>query len=445
MRFFRHLPLASLLLGLFVVPATAATYFVAPDGTDTNPGTIEQPFATLGRAQQEVAPGDTVYLRGGTYPVDESQIAYKRRIWAHVFRLNKSGTEEAPIRYWAYENERPVFDFSAVKPTGMRVHAFSVSGSWLHFRGIEVVGVQVTMKGHTQSICFASDGSHNIFEQLSMHDGMAIGIYAVRGSDNVFLNCDAYNNYDSVSEGGRGGNVDGFGCHPVPGATGNVFRGCRAWFNSDDGFDCINAAETVRFENCWAFWNGYGPEFTRRADGNGFKAGGYAGTPVFRLPRPIPRHEVVKCLAVRNKAYGFYANHHIGGCDWLNNTGYRNGANFNMLSRQKDNATDVPGYGHVLKNNLSFRGRDLVNVDEEECELSHNSFDDAVDVSSDDFRSLDEQQLLLPRQADGELPEITLLHLSPGSDCIDRGISVGISFEGESPDLGAFETGIGRK
>jgi|GEM_PF-3956669 len=42
-----------------------------------------------------------------------------------------------------------------------------------------------------------------------MHDGMAIGIYSLRGSHNLFLNCDAFNNYDSISEGGRGGNTDG--------------------------------------------------------------------------------------------------------------------------------------------------------------------------------------------------------------------------------------------
>ena len=65
-------------------------------------------------------------------------------------------------------------------------------------------------------------------------------------------------------------------------------------------------------------------------DGNGFKAGGYGSTPADKLPDPIPRHTVRFCLAVRNKANGFYANHHPGGSDWLNNAGYRNGADFNM-------------------------------------------------------------------------------------------------------------------
>ena len=49
----------------------------------------------------------------------------------------------------------------------------------------------------------------------------------------------------------------------------HVFRSCRAWFNSDDGFDCINSAEVLTIENCWAFYNGYTPDFTPLADGNG--------------------------------------------------------------------------------------------------------------------------------------------------------------------------------
>src|SRR3954454_14772443 len=258
--------------------AGALEVYVAPAGDDANAGTLDKPFATIGRAQQAVGPGDTVYLRGGTYAMRENQITAKERIFARVNVLDKSGTSGKPINYFAYNGERPVFDLSAVKPA-MRVTAFYVSGSWVHIKGLEVIGVQVTLKGHTQSICFENQGSHNVYEMLSMHDGQAIGIYSIRGSDNLFLNCDAYNNWDYTSEDGKGGNVDGFGCHPPKGGTGNVFRGCRAWFNSDDGYDCINAHEPVTFEHCWAMYNGLSPKKDRLADGNGFKAGGYGSAP----------------------------------------------------------------------------------------------------------------------------------------------------------------------
>lgn len=418
----------------------AAEFFVAPAGNDDNPGTLERPFATVQRAQGAAGPGDTVYMRGGTYAMKESQIARRQRIWAYVTYLDKSGTPGKRINYWAYKGERPIFDFSAVKPEGLRVDAFYVSASWVHIKGLEVTGVQVTIKGHTQSICFENDGSHNIYELLSMHDGQAIGLYSVRGSDNLFLNCDAYRNHDFTSEDGKGGNVDGFGCHPPKGGTGNVFRGCRAWLNSDDGFDCIGARESVTFENCWALYSGYSPDFKSLGDGNGFKAGGYGSTPAAQLPNPIPRHVIRFCLAVRNKSSGFYSNHHPGGSDWLNNTAYRNGTNYNMLCRMADNVTDVDGYGHKLRNNLSYNSRrDVSRLDLSKNDAANNSFTLGLAVSDKDFVSLDESELVRPRQANGDLPAIGFMHPAPGSVLIDKGVDVGLPFRGAAPDLGAFE------
>jgi hypothetical protein len=276
----------------------AAEVYVAPVGRDDNPGTLEKPFATVQRAQTAAAPGDTVLIRGGTYRMTEAQITRTQGIFARVTVLDRSGEPGKPITYRAYQDERPVFDLSAVKPAGKRVTAFYVSGSWLHLVGLDVTGVQVTIKTHTQSICFESQGSNNVFERLSMHDGQAIGLYHVRGKDNLFLNCDAWNNWDRTSEDGKGGNVDGFGCHPPRGSTGNVFRGCRAWFNSDDGYDCINSHEPVVFENCWAMYNGLSPARERLADGNGFKAGGYGSRPAAQVSNPVPQHVVRFCVAV---------------------------------------------------------------------------------------------------------------------------------------------------
>ncbi|MHC5061773.1 MAG: right-handed parallel beta-helix repeat-containing protein [Planctomycetota bacterium] len=45
--------------------ASAATYYVAPGGSDANPGTLAQPFASITKAQDAASFGDMVYLRGG--------------------------------------------------------------------------------------------------------------------------------------------------------------------------------------------------------------------------------------------------------------------------------------------------------------------------------------------------------------------------------------------
>lgn len=216
-----------LLLTGFATPALSKIYYVATNGNDANTGTISSPFLTIQRAQTSAAAGDTVYIRGGTYAMATSQIAQYSSIWAYVTLLNKSGTSNNRIKYWNYPNEKPVFNYSSINPAGYRITAFQVTGSWIHIRGIEVVGVQVNITTHTQSECFENQGSNNIYERLSMHDGKAIGFYLTKGGNNLILNCDAYNNWDNVSENKLGGNVDGFGCHPNNdgvGYTNNVFR-----------------------------------------------------------------------------------------------------------------------------------------------------------------------------------------------------------------------------
>ncbi|MEO7311202.1 MAG: hypothetical protein ABIX01_12445 [Chitinophagaceae bacterium] len=201
------------------------------------------------------------------------------------------------------------------------------------------------------------------------------------------------------------------------------------------------------FENCWAFYNGYGTSFGSLGDGNGFKAGGYGGRAAADVPNPVPRNTVRFCLAVRNKANGFYSNHHIQGSDWYNNSAYLNGINYNMLNRLADNKTDVPGYHHIMKNNLGFAARsaEYANINTDSSDVTNNYFNLPVKVSEADFISLDQSQLTAPRQADGSLPAIDFMKLKPGSALIDLGVNVGFPFQGKAPDLGYRENGIGLK
>lgn len=90
--------------------ATQATYYVWPSGSDSNPGTLSQPFATIGKARDAIRTinsnmtGDIiVYLRGGTYTL------------ADTFELNQSdsGTNGYNIIYQNYPGEKPVISGGA--------------------------------------------------------------------------------------------------------------------------------------------------------------------------------------------------------------------------------------------------------------------------------------------------------------------------------------------
>lgn len=454
--------ISSVIILFVTVSSFANDFYIAPSGDDANPGTLASPLATIQRAQELANSGDTVYIRGGVYMLQESQIARFNSIWAYVTELDKDG-----INYFAYQNERPVFDYSNVTPLDKRVFAFYIRGNNIHIKGIDITGVQVTItNANTQSECIEIDGgsfngSNNIIENVNMYDNMAIGIYILRGKNNLILNCDAYNNYDPVSQtgGGRnGGNVDGFGIHVRNGDVGNVFRGCRAWLNSDDGFDAINSGEPAVFENCWAFSNGYSSptgdinNIVSRGDGNGFKAGGYGlgGTSYSNLLSrydPIPTNTIQFCIAAGNKQSGFYANHHLEGNNWYNNSAYFNKRNYNMSNAValtfSDYRTTGPGWNHVLVNNLGLGATlaELTNIDFARCTLTDNSFDPgtSISVSSSDFISLDMNLLTAPRQADGSLPDIDFMKLNPNSPLVDAGTDIGLPFNGNAPDLGHSE------
>ena len=79
-----------------VSPIFAADWYVAPHGDDMAAGSIEQPFATIQRAQDSADAGDSVFIRGGTYRMTQAQLARRRGLYARITVLDKSGTAESP-------------------------------------------------------------------------------------------------------------------------------------------------------------------------------------------------------------------------------------------------------------------------------------------------------------------------------------------------------------
>jgi hypothetical protein len=60
-----------LLINRILHPQTGNVYYVSTTGRDSNSGSIDSPWATLNRAIEVAGPGDTIFMRGGDYTTNE--------------------------------------------------------------------------------------------------------------------------------------------------------------------------------------------------------------------------------------------------------------------------------------------------------------------------------------------------------------------------------------
>ncbi len=389
--------------------------YVSPTGSDSNPGTIDSALATPQAAMAKLSSdgsGAMIWIRGGTYKLS-SQL-----------KTSKNGAAGNLNKIWAYPGEKPIFDF-----TGLNDRGVYFSKSYWHMRGIE------ECNAGSNGICFSGCGN-NILEGCVAHDNGLEGIKITGSSsnlthDNLILNCDSYRNYDAA---GNGENADGFAAKTGTG-SGNVFRGCRAWYNSDDGWDFYeNSTGGLTLDSCWAFWNGVNlwGNGSWAGDGDGFKLGGAKTT---------SEHKLTNCIAFDNILSGFAQNHAYAGQTMINCTSYRNSQNtFSFYEA----ATAGTLLHHVLKNCVSYGGKGVTLYTS--TEQVTNSWQ-TLTLTDADFESLDTAGVTGPRNADYSLPKLKFLHLAKGSQAIDKGTNVGIAFTGSAPDMGAYEysgtTGIG--
>jgi len=281
--------------GTAATEPSSTDIFIAPGGADTNPGTEEMPLASLAAAVGKASAGTTIWVAAGTYEM------------ADTVPLSIKGTEAKPIRIWAQTGEqRPVFDFRAQPRGDSKARGLAITGDYWHLRGLDVI--------NAGDNCIHISGGYNKLEWLVTHDCSDTGIQIsansseaddkTRAANNLVVNCDSYSNYDAQNQGE---NADGFAAKLYIG-PGNVFRGCRAWNNADDGWDLFASDDVVVIEDSWAMANGKigAAQNNTNGDGNGFKLGGAAQAGDANMGGAP--HEVSRCYSIANRACGFVRN-----------------------------------------------------------------------------------------------------------------------------------------
>jgi hypothetical protein len=214
-----------------VIVASATTYYVSPNGNDSNPGTFSRPWASWPRAfnGQEVSPGDTVYFRGGIYYKDDhahtSSWYYPSYSPGAGYSVSRNGTSGNWIVFIAYPGEEPILDCGNVVPTGCSNRGLrDNSVQYVKFIGLTVRNVWqrrgATECGSKGVQCYAWEVSNRVeFIRCKAYNVHGIG-FETYGGDMYYENCDAWNCADSLSNSGPGERGTGF-ASIVMGNTGS--------------------------------------------------------------------------------------------------------------------------------------------------------------------------------------------------------------------------------
>jgi len=178
-------------------PAAVAVlgWFAAPTGSSTGDGS-GRPWdlqTALHGGNGNIQPGDTVWLRGGTYTS------------ASPVTSTLAGTASAPVVVRQYPGERAILDARGATSPTSRGDFLTAAGSYSTFWGFEVMDSDPA-RSDTRPNLIVVNASHVKLINLAVHDG-GIGFYTFSEPVDIEIyGCVAYNNgwQESVFGNGHG-------------------------------------------------------------------------------------------------------------------------------------------------------------------------------------------------------------------------------------------------
>lgn len=403
----------------FTSMATGTVRYASPSGNDAEGLSADSPGA-LRTMVERIVPGDTLYLLDGQYDQTLTLVINKRATADNWITI-------CAAKEWSMVNgkrsmveAKPVFDFRQ-QPNG--TNGVKVTGEYIHIK--DIIIRYAGKKG-----IWLENASHCILERIEAYGCCDSGIQLRKGGYNVVVNCDSHDNFDYQD---KGGNADGFADKQGGAAfPGNTYIGCRAWHNSDDGWDSFQRETKdtpTTYLYCVTYDNGpaeYDLSSHPRANGvdrdlpcmagkdlshfpnsgnpNGFKFGGQGKDN--KASGNYTRHdaEASNCLAVGHRGKGFDQNNNAGRMTVSHCLAVRNDINY--------------GFGNPYPCTLDIRhcvsiapvsGEHLAIAPECTVTQEGNSWNDNVNHNENLNVNLDGidivQLLLAKRQANGALPE----------------------------------------
>jgi len=165
--------LAVLVFLISHVDATAATYYIAPNGSDVSAGTSSAPWATFSKAMTVLSPGDTLFLKNGTY--------------YQSLDITVSGTEVNPITIKAQNDGKAIIDGQGnIMPCRIN----GATGSHLH----DIVVEGIVCRNSNEDVIYIRDADRITFSRVSAYntgDGNFMGFSLWRTTYVTLIDCAA--------------------------------------------------------------------------------------------------------------------------------------------------------------------------------------------------------------------------------------------------------------
>lgn len=200
-----------LLFFLFSKDTYAATYYVAKTGDNGNPGTEADPFLTVNKGVSVLTPGDTLYVKAGTYAESLEDVIPSGTSW------------DNPVTVAAYPGDTPtLLPVSVVD--GSRVLFFDGSSgtdSYIIIDGFVLDASSVT----SDAIKITNGSNHIRIQNSEIENSNNQGVLIVASSGyNEFLNDTIHDNGDATGEHGM-----------YIGSDHNTVRDSTIYSNFSDG------------------------------------------------------------------------------------------------------------------------------------------------------------------------------------------------------------------
>lgn len=345
-------------------PVQAGTnYYIASNGSDSNLGTIDSPFATITHAvrQSVRGAGDIINVRGGTYKL-------KQTIWIGDERSG-SANAHVIIRSYPGDTTKAILDGSELPS---KSGCISINGDYIDIEGFECrssknTGIEVWCGEHVQILnnvihdvlgmgiltgCDKPNSATDIRidgntvyhtnllnQQRNQEGGWGMGITAIGASNITIVNNKVYENYG-----------EGIGC---PGSSNCVATNNIVYDNFSVEMYMSNTTDSVFERNL--VYNTGNKEFFRKINGNWEPATGIQMGNEENPSMLLNNNRVSNNIVIGGYAGFFYGNYDLAkgmkNSQIVNNTFYKSTGPLLFISDDNNN------FKITFANNIFFQDK----------------------------------------------------------------------------------------